>query len=93
MITHIHIFLWGPLYLTSEPCESPFLAFLYAGQKLALKNINKTSNSFIVNVTPADAFLRKTSQNCNTHYKIMQHSAGDSSISKLLRNSLSNGEG
>lgn len=37
MITQIHAFLWGPLYLISEPCESPFLAFLYIGQKLAFK--------------------------------------------------------
>lgn len=47
-ITHIHIFLRGPLYLTSEPYESPFLAFFYTGQILALKNTNKNSQAFIV---------------------------------------------
>lgn len=41
-ITHIHIFLQGPLYLTSELCESPFLVYLYTGQKLDLKKYKKT---------------------------------------------------
>lgn len=67
---HTHTnFSLGSSYLTSEPCESPFLAFLYTGQKLALKNTNKNSNSFIVMWLQQMHFLRKTSQNCNTHYK------------------------
>ena len=39
-ITHILIFLWGPLYPASDCCEQPFLVLLYAGHKLALNNTN-----------------------------------------------------